>query len=640
MTKFRISRVVFTATVGVTLMLGACSQKTGAPEESPQATARTAQIANLEARADRVKDANDIKRLQRAYGFYVDKGEWDQVADLFAPDASVEYANEGVYVGQERIREYLKRLGGGHNGLAEGVLNNHMILQPVVHVAPDGLTAKGRWRALIQEGHYKKDAQWGEGTYENEYVKEEGVWKIRRVHWYVGFLAPYQGGWAKVKPLDAFVGDVVKDFPADKPPTNVYKPYPAAYVPPYHYENPVTGFSAVSAPPTANTDASLAPWEIEVARVEAHDAVENLQAIYGYYFDKNQWDQVADQVERLANPRLSFVHTALFDFVRRIVGEQTGDLVPLVLVEVVAIDGLQILDRVMRFETRNFELPRSKRCIGGRRASHGARCTGNRVLVVIGRHERSRVRFVVDGGRLVWRELLHDVADECVLRFHFRPAAFIRRDEAHVPVKLPDLPDSALFHVLVLVGAFAPRGGLLELALLHEGAPAALRGLPIRRHVHDGLQEHVVVHLPFDEPVVPAAKLFEVFAYAVLADIDAFIRIFDGSVGREQIRHLVPLGLVEVEAVGALKSFDVVGVFHAISARLECGNLRGTRAGLLRPGGPFRLLRAGGQGERRAGGNGKSAGYARTCGQRIRHGDPPETAAKLAPAAGAADGVR
>ena len=294
MTKFRISRVVFTATVGVTLMLGACSQKTGAPEESPQATARTAQIANLEARADRVKDANDIKRLQRAYGFYVDKGEWDQVADLFAPDASVEYANEGVYVGQERIREYLKRLGGGHNGLAEGVLNNHMILQPVVHVAPDGLTAKGRWRALIQEGHYKKDAQWGEGTYENEYVKEEGVWKIRRLHWYVGFLAPYQGGWAKVKPLDAFVGDVVKDFPADKPPTNVYKPYPAAYVPPYHYENPVTGLSAVSAPPTANTDASLAPWEIEVARVEAHDAVENLQAIYGYYFDKNQWDQVAD----------------------------------------------------------------------------------------------------------------------------------------------------------------------------------------------------------------------------------------------------------------------------------------------------------------------------------------------------------
>src|SRR6185436_12087708 len=94
--------------------------------------------------------------------------------------------------------------------------------------------------------------------------------------------------------LDKFVSDAVKDFPADKPPTNVYKPYPAAYVPPYHYENPVTGVASVSAPAEPAGDATLAPWELEVARVEAHDAVENLQAIYGYYFDKNQWDSIAD----------------------------------------------------------------------------------------------------------------------------------------------------------------------------------------------------------------------------------------------------------------------------------------------------------------------------------------------------------
>jgi hypothetical protein len=293
---FRISRTWLAAVLATAaaLALGACSKQAAAPQESAHASARATQIAALEARADRVKDANDIKRLQRAYGFYLDKAEWDQIADLFAPDGSVEYANEGVYTGQARIREYLKRLGGGHSGLVEGELNNHMILQPVVNVAPDGLTAKARWRALIQEGHYKKDAQWGEGTYENEYVKEAGVWKIRKLHWYVSFLAPYEGGWAKVKPLDAFVGGVVKDFPPDKPPTVDYKPYPAAFVPPYHYENPVAGEPASAAPSAATPDASLAPWDLEVARVEAHDAVENLQAIYGYYFDKNQWDQVAD----------------------------------------------------------------------------------------------------------------------------------------------------------------------------------------------------------------------------------------------------------------------------------------------------------------------------------------------------------
>ena len=294
MTNLRISRAAVVAAAGVSLMLSACSKKTETPAESAQASARSLQIAALDARADRVADANEIKRLQRAYGFYVDKGEWDQVADLFAVDASVEYANEGVYLGQPRIREYLKRLGGGHNGLAEGQLFNHMILQPVVHVAPDGRTAKARWRSLNQVGQYKKSAQWGEGTYENEYVKDGDVWKIQKLHWYVSFLAPYEGGWAKMKPVDRLVGDLVKDFPPDKLPTNVYKPYPAAYVPPYHYENPVTGLSVSAAPASTEQDASLTPWDLEVARLEAHDAVENLQAIYGYYFDKNQWDQIAD----------------------------------------------------------------------------------------------------------------------------------------------------------------------------------------------------------------------------------------------------------------------------------------------------------------------------------------------------------
>jgi hypothetical protein len=46
----------------------------------------TAQTQALEARVDRIRDANDIKRVQRAYGFYVDKGMWDDVGDLFTAE--------------------------------------------------------------------------------------------------------------------------------------------------------------------------------------------------------------------------------------------------------------------------------------------------------------------------------------------------------------------------------------------------------------------------------------------------------------------------------------------------------------------------------------------------------------------------
>ena len=33
----------------------------------------------------------------------------------------------------------------------------------------------------------------------------------------------------------------LKDLPPDEPSTEVYKPYPDVYVPPFHYKNPVTG---------------------------------------------------------------------------------------------------------------------------------------------------------------------------------------------------------------------------------------------------------------------------------------------------------------------------------------------------------------------------------------------------------------
>jgi SnoaL-like protein len=292
-----IVKVSFHCTTGsvvlAALLLAACGDKQASQAEAQAAAARKAQIAALEARADRIRDSNDIKRLQRAYGFYIDKGKWDDAADLFAPEATAEYANDGVYVGQDHIRAYFRKLGHDRMGLAEGEINNHMILQGVVHVAPDGMTAKARWRALIQVGEYKKSATWGEGPYEIEYVKQDGVWKINKLHWYMTFLAPYEGGWAKVKATDMPASETAKAVKPDRPPTGSYKPYPAAYLPPYHYENPVTGASVARAPePPA--DPSLAAWHREVSRLEAHDAVENLQGIYGYYFDKNQWDQVAD----------------------------------------------------------------------------------------------------------------------------------------------------------------------------------------------------------------------------------------------------------------------------------------------------------------------------------------------------------
>jgi hypothetical protein len=190
-------------------------------------------LARVEKRAERAEDHLAVANLQRTYGFYVDKFQWDQVADLFARDGTLQINGRGRFIGQDRIREYMHHFGPAQHGL----LMNHIQLQPVVNVAEDGQTANCRCRALMQVGRLGGEALWGEGIYENDYVKEDGVWKIAALRAFQTFYTPFDKGWnTELLPL---MGNF-EDFPPDEP-TEEYPVFPEIFVPPYHYANPVSG---------------------------------------------------------------------------------------------------------------------------------------------------------------------------------------------------------------------------------------------------------------------------------------------------------------------------------------------------------------------------------------------------------------
>ena len=193
-------------------------------------------LATYRDRVERLEDQQDIEILQASYGYYFDKGMWEEVADLFTRDGRFEYGGRGVYIGQQRIERAL--LLFGPERLAPGHLNNHMQLQAVINVADDGRTATARWQGMVMLSQPSANGMWGVGLYENDYVKENGVWKIAELHFYLTARTDYDAGWLRSAiPLDG----PSALFPPDEPPSEVYRSFPSNYIPPFSFPHPVTG---------------------------------------------------------------------------------------------------------------------------------------------------------------------------------------------------------------------------------------------------------------------------------------------------------------------------------------------------------------------------------------------------------------
>lgn len=195
-----------------------------------------ARLSAYRERVARLEDHDAVENLQATFGFFFDKGLWEDAADLFTSDGMFEYGQSGVYVGHDRIRRAMLLLGP--EGLGQGYLNNHMMLQAVITVAEDGESAAGRFQGPVMLAEPGTNGIWGVGIYENRYTKEDGVWKIADLHFYPTALTDYDRGWARS--LLPMKGPSAL-FPPDMPPREVYRTMPGNYIPPFSYNHPVTG---------------------------------------------------------------------------------------------------------------------------------------------------------------------------------------------------------------------------------------------------------------------------------------------------------------------------------------------------------------------------------------------------------------
>jgi len=263
----------------VAIAVGAWSVLATAQQSDPLPALDT-RVERLQAHIESVESVRAIKRVQYAYGHYVELGLWNDFADLFAEDAVTNYQS-GVR-GKAAIRKlFFEQVGQGKLGLAEGRIYPHILFQPVITLAPDGRTAKGRWRILAMLGGYGGSATWYSGVYENEYVLEDGVWKISVIHSEPKVTAAYTAaGWK----------DSGTHVPFHYTATSVTTPIPDSASRSARRANAANG----ATPSLTSLADRVNQLARRAGRLNDQAEVTNLQDTYGYAVDRKLWDQVAD----------------------------------------------------------------------------------------------------------------------------------------------------------------------------------------------------------------------------------------------------------------------------------------------------------------------------------------------------------
>lgn len=152
------------------------------------------QLEALEARIRKVEDVQDITNLQAQYSHYVDSNQMEKLLDLFSEDFAWEvgYQEMVKFTSKPELLKYLKLADGGN------VLMRHQVQSPVIKV--DGDKAKVTWYMFGPGTSRSADgevANWTQGIYNNEYVRENGVWKISLLHFRFDFRTTFEDGWVK-----------------------------------------------------------------------------------------------------------------------------------------------------------------------------------------------------------------------------------------------------------------------------------------------------------------------------------------------------------------------------------------------------------------------------------------------------------
>lgn len=148
---------------------------------------------SLESRIARLEAIEDIRKLKALYCTYCDENyNPDKLATLFTEDAIWHAAHRGRMQGRDAIRNFFAGISAKIGFAAHLVLNDN--------IEVDGDRGTGRWRmvmASMEDFNGTERAVWALGDYDEVYVREAGLWRIKSLFVTIDLLDPSTGRWTR-----------------------------------------------------------------------------------------------------------------------------------------------------------------------------------------------------------------------------------------------------------------------------------------------------------------------------------------------------------------------------------------------------------------------------------------------------------
>lgn len=190
-----------------------------------------------ESRIKALLDTNELERFYSIYGYQQDKSLYFENIELFVERGAAAVFQNAEYRGKDGLARFWfghwGHLTHGAYAPVDGLMNDHLLFQPIVTLSPDGQTARLRGHGRGYITSYQGQIRVGQNTesftdkvvdedgvqrsagplalvqdyiYEHSFAKEDGAWKLRRWTLCIYATGKYGRGYADL-PIPGTMGN-------------------------------------------------------------------------------------------------------------------------------------------------------------------------------------------------------------------------------------------------------------------------------------------------------------------------------------------------------------------------------------------------------------------------------------------------